>query len=170
MTGKIYYTTYSWQQTEFLIAATDHGICRIDFLLERPLDVVIDSLQKQLAAAFARKAEFFVELKSQFDSYFQGQLTNFDLPIDLQQGTSFQKSVWGQVAIIPFGTTMTYGQIAQKIGIPNAVRAVGAANGANPVPILIPCHRVVQSNGHLGGYGGGLKIKDALLRLEGAII
>jgi methylated-DNA-[protein]-cysteine S-methyltransferase len=85
------------------------------------------------------------------------------------RGTDFQKSVWHCISTIPYGQTRTYGQIARELGNPDAARAVGMANRANPIPIVVPCHRVVQSNGKLGGYSGGLHLKDALLRLEGVI-
>ena len=87
----------------------------------------------------------------------------------ISQGTDFQKRVWRQVAAIPYGETRSYLQIAAAIGSPRAVRAVGAANGANPVPIVVPCHRVIGANGKLVGYGGGLAMKKRLLELEGAI-
>jgi methylated-DNA-[protein]-cysteine S-methyltransferase len=98
--------------------------------------------------------------------YFSRIRREFDLPLDAH-GTAFQEAVWAEVARIPYGVTATYGQIAQRIERPGATRAVGAAVGANPLPILIPCHRVIGAGGSLTGYGGGLEIKAALLRLEG---
>jgi O-6-methylguanine DNA methyltransferase len=95
---------------------------------------------------------------------------SFDDDVDLLEGTDFQKSVWEKVGQIKYGQFKTYKQIALELNNPKAIRAVGTANGANPVPILIPCHRVVASNGGLGGYSGGLHVKDALLRLESAVI
>ena len=106
-----------------------------------------------------------LEAARQLRAYFAGALREFLLPLDIE-GTEFQKRVWGQVAAIPYGETRSYLQIAVAIGSPRAVRAVGAANGANPVPIVIPCHRVIGSNGKLTGYGGGLPIKEKLLALE----
>jgi O-6-methylguanine DNA methyltransferase len=94
-------------------------------------------------------------------------LREFSLPLDIE-GTEFQKRVWGQVAAIPYGETRSYLQIATAVGSPRAVRAVGAANGANPVPIVVPCHRVIGAKGKLVGYGGGLALKQRLLELEGA--
>jgi methylated-DNA-[protein]-cysteine S-methyltransferase len=107
-----------------------------------------------------------LEAARQLQVYFAGQLREFQLPLDVQ-GTDFQKRVWGQVAAIPYGETRSYLQIAQALGSPGAVRAVGAANGANPVPIVVPCHRVIGANGKLVGYGGGLALKRRLLELEG---
>ena len=108
-----------------------------------------------------------IEAARQLQSYFAGQLREFQLPLDIE-GTEFQKRVWGQVAAIPYGETRSYLQISTAIGAPRAVRAVGAANGANPVPIVVPCHRVIGAHGKLVGYGGGLALKQRLLELEGA--
>jgi len=104
----------------------------------------------------------------QLQSYFVGDLRKFNLPLDMQ-GTPFQKRVWNQLLKIPYGETRSYTQIAIAAGAPNAVRAVGAANGANPIPIIVPCHRVIGADGRLTGYGGGLPMKKRLLELEGAI-
>ncbi len=104
----------------------------------------------------------------QLDSYFAGHLRSFDLPLN-PQGTAFQRKVWAALAEIPYGETISYLELAHRIGNPSSVRAVGLANGKNPLPIVVPCHRVVGSNGKLVGYAGGLPIKRALLALEGAI-
>jgi methylated-DNA-[protein]-cysteine S-methyltransferase len=106
------------------------------------------------------------EAARQLRAYFAGALREFSLPLDLQ-GTEFQKRVWGQVAAIPYGETRSYLQISTAVGSPRAVRAVGAANGANPVPIVVPCHRVIGAKGKLVGYGGGLALKKRLLEMEG---
>jgi methylated-DNA-[protein]-cysteine S-methyltransferase len=108
-----------------------------------------------------------LELGRQLQAYFGGTLRQFDLPLDMQ-GTPFQKRVWRELENIPFGSTRSYQQVADAIGAGHAVRAVGAANGANPVPIVVPCHRVIGSGGKLVGYGGGLELKKRLLELEGA--
>lgn len=104
----------------------------------------------------------------QLDSYFAGHLHSFDLPLH-PQGTAFQRKVWAALLEIPYGETISYLELARRIGNPNSVRAVGLANGRNPLPIVVPCHRVVGSNGALVGYAGGLPIKRALLALEGAL-
>lgn len=104
----------------------------------------------------------------QLEEYFGGQRTSFDLDIDLR-GTPFQRRVWNAVAAVPYGQTQSYGGVARAIGQPTAVRAVGAANGANPLPIIIPCHRIIGSSGGLHGYGGGLEVKARLLELEGVL-
>uniref|UniRef100_Q029M4 Methylated-DNA--protein-cysteine methyltransferase n=1 Tax=Solibacter usitatus (strain Ellin6076) TaxID=234267 RepID=Q029M4_SOLUE len=108
------------------------------------------------------------ETARQLAAYFDGRLRSFDLALDLQ-GTAFQTRVWRELERIPYGKTRSYLQIAEAIASPKAVRAVGAANGANPIPIVIPCHRVIGSTGRLVGYGGGLPLKKRLLTLEGAL-
>ena len=105
------------------------------------------------------------EARRQLQEYFDGSRTDFDLPLKLT-GTEFQVSVLRALQEIPYGETVSYGEIAKRIGRPRAVRAVGAANGRNPLPIVIPCHRVIGSTGDLTGFGGGLDTKEALLRLE----
>jgi methylated-DNA-[protein]-cysteine S-methyltransferase len=106
-----------------------------------------------------------VEAARQLTAYFAGRLIDFDLPIWLQ-GTPFQRHVWAALADIPYGETVSYGELAAQIGQPSAARAVGLANGRNPVAVIVPCHRVVGSTGSLVGYGGGLDRKRYLLRLE----
>jgi methylated-DNA-[protein]-cysteine S-methyltransferase len=106
------------------------------------------------------------ETIQQLRLYFAGDLETFDLPLELI-GTEFQKRVWNALLTIPYGQTRSYTQIAQQIGAPRAVRAVGAANGRNPIPIVVPCHRVIGASGDLVGFGGGLEWKRMLLGLEG---
>jgi methylated-DNA-[protein]-cysteine S-methyltransferase len=103
--------------------------------------------------------------KLQLEEYFRGERREFDLPL-APQGTEFQRRVWRRLQEIEYGTTTTYGALALELGNPNASRAVGLANGSNPIPIVIPCHRVIGANGTLTGFGGGLPIKSALLELE----
>jgi methylated-DNA-[protein]-cysteine S-methyltransferase len=107
-----------------------------------------------------------VETEKQIGAYFAGTLKAFTVPLDFA-GTDFQKSVWHALLTIPFGETRSYAEIARQIGRPSAVRAVGAANGRNPISIIAPCHRVIGSNGALTGFAGGLEAKQLLLRLEG---
>jgi methylated-DNA-[protein]-cysteine S-methyltransferase len=107
----------------------------------------------------------FDPVKAQLSSYFSGTLSEFDLSLVLH-GTDFQKRLWTLLMTIPFGVTRTYGDLAQVLGNPRASRAVGAANGSNPIPIIIPCHRVIGSTGKLTGFGGGIEVKRFLLDLE----
>lgn len=107
----------------------------------------------------------FADVIEQLEAYFAGELSEFDVDLDLV-GTEFQRRVWAALRTIPYGQTCTYGEIAAQIGSPNASRAVGMANGRNPVGIIVPCHRVIGSTGGLTGYGGGIERKRALLDLE----
>ena len=107
----------------------------------------------------------FSPAKEQLDLYFKGRLKAFDLELDLQ-GTDFQRRVWRQLMCIPYGQTINYGELAVRIGNPKAVRAVGLANGKNPIPVIVPCHRVIGKNGSLTGFGGGISVKRFLLDLE----
>jgi methylated-DNA-[protein]-cysteine S-methyltransferase len=110
-----------------------------------------------------------VEAARQLDQYFAGQRKEFELKLEFR-GTDFQKRVWDELLKIPFGETRTYGEIARRLGNVNAMRAVGAANGRNPIPIIAPCHRVIGASGALVGFGGGLEVKEYLINFErGAI-
>ncbi len=115
--------------------------------------------------AWVRDPDPFTEIKAQLKAYFEGRLKSFDLPL-APRGTDFQQTVWQALRIIPYGKTVSYGWIAEQIGNPKAVRAVGGANARNPLPIVIPCHRVIGSNGSLTGFGGGLDVKEKLIDLE----
>jgi len=106
--------------------------------------------------------------QQQINAYFRGELQKFTFPLDLV-GTAFQKKCWNALLRIPYGKTCSYADIAQKVGSPRAFRAVGQANHNNPIAIVVPCHRVLATGGGLGGYGGGLHVKEQLLRLEGAL-
>jgi len=106
-----------------------------------------------------------VQTERQLNEYFAGRRKEFSLPLDIR-GTPFQKHVWEALLAIPFGETRSYGQLAKQLGNPRATRAVGAANGRNPIPIIVPCHRVIGSSGRLTGFGGGLETKALLLGIE----
>ena len=106
--------------------------------------------------------------RAQLDEYFAGKRRDFDLPL-APRGTDFQRNVWQTLATIPYGATISYAQLATRVGKPTAMRAVGAANGRNPLPIVLPCHRVIGADGSLTGFGGGLPTKEFLLKLEGAL-
>jgi methylated-DNA-[protein]-cysteine S-methyltransferase len=116
----------------------------------------------------ASPVPLLTEAVRQLEAYFRGELREFRFPLD-PAGTDFQKRVWRQLLTIPYGQTRSYSQIAEAIGKPQAVRAVGAANGANPIAIVVPCHRVIGASGKLVGYGGGLPLKKRLLELEGVV-
>jgi methylated-DNA-[protein]-cysteine S-methyltransferase len=116
------------------------------------------------------RSSVLVEAARQLEAYFAGDLVTFDVPLDLH-GTEFQRRCWLALASIPYGQTVSYGEQARRLGLgPDAARAVGAANGQNPLPIVLPCHRVIGANGSLTGFGGGLDVKRFLLEHEGALL
>lgn len=118
-------------------------------------------------ASWTRDDPAFADLRSQLAAYFAGELTHFDLPLDLSSGTAFQQRVWQELQQIGYGTTTSYGEVARRLGlVPGASRAVGLANGRNPVSVVVPCHRVIGASGNLTGYGGGLDRKRWLLSHE----
>ncbi len=140
-----------------LLVINEQGLCHVDFCLS-PKPVLVPESWQPDEAALAPYAE-------QFTAYFDGRLQRFDLPL-AAHGTEFQQQVWQALAQIPYGETRSYGDIAQVIDKPKAVRAVGAANGRNPLAIIVPCHRVIGRDGTLTGYAGGLTIKQFLLTHE----
>jgi O-6-methylguanine DNA methyltransferase len=145
------------------LLATDRGLCRIVLPGEEGID---RWLARYLAGAVAVEgAAILQRAQEQLHAYFAGRRRAWDLPLDIY-GTPFQQAVWKLLLDIPYGETRSYAQLAAALGRPGAARAVGQANGANPLPIVVPCHRVVQADGSLGGYGGGLALKRALLELE----
>ena len=128
-------------------------------------EILFPNKDRRPDAAAEQRAEPFREVARQLAAYFEGTLQKFDLELD-PRGTPFQLQVWEELQRIPYGETLSYGELAQRMGNPSASRAVGAANGRNPIPIVIPCHRVIGANGSLTGFGGGLEAKRALLELE----
>lgn len=147
------------------LASTEKGICAIDFnLSERAFT---RKLKKDFPCEIVKDDRKNRKALSQLREYLHGELMEFDLALDLR-GTRFQRKVWSVLREIPYGETRSYKDVAKAVGLPKAYRAVGGANGANPVPIVVPCHRVVESNGGLGGYGQGLRLKRKLLEFEKA--
>jgi AraC family transcriptional regulator of adaptative response/methylated-DNA-[protein]-cysteine methyltransferase len=146
--------------------ATADGVCLLEFTDRRMLEAQLATVRRLFAApAVPGRNEHLETLEAELASYFAGTLRSFSVPLQYP-GTAFQRRVWEQLLAIPYGQTRSYEQLAAAIGEPRAVRAVGRANGLNRIAILIPCHRVVRKDGHLGGYGGGLRRKQFLLELE----
>jgi methylated-DNA-[protein]-cysteine S-methyltransferase len=139
---------------ELTLVASPHGLRRILWAGQAPREAAVHDTSDVLA-----------EAGRQLQAYFAGDLRRFDLPLDLV-GTEFQVAAWHALADIPYGTTISYGEQARRLGRPKAVRAVGAANGRNPLPIVLPCHRIVGADGSLVGFGGGLPRKRVLLEHE----
>jgi AraC family transcriptional regulator, regulatory protein of adaptative response / methylated-DNA-[protein]-cysteine methyltransferase len=151
-----------------LIGATDEALCLLEFVDRRALETQVRRIASRLGAAFVPGPNSLVErVAGQVADYFDGTRRVFDVPLAFA-GTPFQRTVWNALRAIPYGETRSYGQIAETIGRPGAVRAVGAANGDNALAIIVPCHRVVGADGRLVGYGGGLWRKQRLLELERA--
>ena len=148
------------------VAATSRGVCKIALGKETAADF-FGWLKRRIGDAPRRpeRSGIVAMALDQIVEYLNGTRHEFDLPLDVR-GTEFQRSAWSAVAGIPYGQTRTYAQVAHTIGQPLAVRAVGAANGANPLPLVVPCHRVLGSDGSLTGYGGGLDVKQRLLEME----
>ena len=153
-----YYDTIDTPMGSLLLLATEAGLCELDF----------NAKAREIEADWQHDPERLAPVIKQVGAYFAGELTDFDLPLD-PQGTEFQRRVWRELCAIPFGETISYGELARRIGKPTASRAVGAANGQNPVAIIIPCHRVLGANG-LGGFSGrgGVETKVWLLKHERA--
>jgi len=145
------------------VASTNKGVCAVDFLTSKK--TFLEDLRKRFAGNIIRNDRKNQKVLTQLKKYLKGELKHFDCPLDMR-GTPFQKKVWSALKKIPHGRTRSYQDIAKSIGHPKAFRAVGNANGSNSIPLIIPCHRVIASNGSLGGFGHGLKVKAKLLNLE----
>jgi methylated-DNA-[protein]-cysteine S-methyltransferase len=163
-TSPMYRTTHSTPVGDLTLIASDHGLRTILWPKE-------SSRRAGIANKLRRDPDHPIlkQTASQLDEYFAGTRTSFDVPLDLE-GTRFQVAAWRALADIPFGSTTSYGQQAAALGIPTAARAVGAANGANPVCIVLPCHRVIGKDGSLTGFGGGLATKQWLLDHEARVL
>ena len=148
-----------------LVATTERGLCRVSFDPEP--DRELDELARSHGARVLRSARPLDEVRRELDEYFQRRRTTFDLHVDVASLPPFQRLVLTELARVPYGDVATYGGLAAKIGKPRAARAVGGALNRNPIPIVLPCHRVVGASGRLVGYAGGLERKRALLALEG---
>ncbi|NOY63732.1 MAG: methylated-DNA--[protein]-cysteine S-methyltransferase [Gammaproteobacteria bacterium] len=158
-----YYTT---KIGELILGSFDNKLCMLDFRYRRMRAAVDNRIKKGLGAEFIERDDDIIKnTRRQLDEYLSGDRKEFDLPL-LMVGTDFQRSVWSALMKVPYGTTSTYLQLAKDINNERAVRAVANANGANSIAIIIPCHRIIGSNGELVGYGGGLPVKKRLLKLE----
>jgi methylated-DNA-[protein]-cysteine S-methyltransferase len=158
----LYCTSFRLFDINFKVLATKKGICKIN------LNEKKNTGRTNRAITLQQDDPYLFNVFSQLEEYFNRSRRTFDIPLDLS-GSDFQLNVWKELHKIPYGKIKTYRAIAMKVGGANYVRAVGRANGQNPVPILIPCHRVIESNGRLGGYSGGTGIKQKLLELEGSL-
>jgi methylated-DNA-[protein]-cysteine S-methyltransferase len=151
-----------------LVATTKRGLCRIVYDAEPDLEV--ERLAKAFGLRVLRAAKPIDPVRRELNEYFDGKRQAFDLPLDVGLVADFNRRVLDELARVPYGEVVTYGQLATRADRPRAARAVGTVMNRNPIPIVLPCHRVIGASGSLTGYGGGLERKEMLLRLEGAIL
>jgi len=160
----IYYSSFnSPLLKKVFVASTEKGVCFVDFV--RTEKAFLERLKERFPGRIVREDRRNENVVNQLKRYLKGELRRFDCKLDFR-GTPFQKKVWSALAKIPYGRTRSYADIARAIGHPKAFRAVGNANGRNSIPLIIPCHRVIASDGGLGGFGHGIKVKRQLLDFE----
>lgn len=151
-----------------LVAATPRGLVRVNLPAYDP-EQTLEELATRISPRVLEAPARLDDVRRELDLYFEGKLTEFDLPLDWRLTDGFHRKVQRAIARIPYGKTRSYTEVAALAGNERAVRAAGTACGSNPLPIVVPCHRVLRSGGALGGYGGGLPMKEALLQLEGSL-
>lgn len=151
-----------------LLAATPRGLVRVG-LPSQDAEQVLGELAARVSPRVLEAPNRLDDVRRELDRYFAGDLHDFDLPLDWRLASGFRGKVQHAIARIPYGQTRTYAEMARRAGNERAVRAAGTACGTNPIPIVVPCHRVLRSGGGLGGYGGGLAMKEALLQMEGVL-
>ena len=157
---------YKTKIGELILGSFDNKLCLLDFRYRRMRKNIDERIQNNLKVKFIEQNNnILITTRKQIDEYLAGNRKIFNIPI-IFIGSQFQKQVWQELMNVEYGKTISYSDLAIKINNPKAVRAVGSANGANAIAIIVPCHRVINSNGELGGYGGGLRIKQKLLNIE----
>ncbi|HET6999133.1 MAG TPA: methylated-DNA--[protein]-cysteine S-methyltransferase [Solirubrobacterales bacterium] len=162
------YTTTDSPFGTLLLATTPRGLVRVG-LPNQDADELLDDLATRISPRVLEAPAQLDQARRELDLYFEGKLTDFDLPLDWQLSKDFRQRVLRAIARIPYGQTRSYTEMAKSAGNERAVRAAGTACGSNPIPLVVPCHRVLRSGGALGGYGGGLPMKEGLLELEGVL-
>lgn len=166
---KVYCTSFDSKIGTIYVASTDRGICKVCIPKETKKDFFAWLMTHFNEEDVVENKSRNKEVIDQLIRYFNGKLARFSTPLDLR-GTSFQLRVWKELKNIPYGSTISYKQLARRVGVPRGFQAVGNANGNNPIPIIIPCHRVIGTDGSLTGYAAGIKTKEFLLRAEGALL
>jgi methylated-DNA-[protein]-cysteine S-methyltransferase len=164
------YATVDSPLGPLVVAATPRGLVRLAYTEFKPDASVLEELSRKLSPRVLEAPARLDPVRRELDEYFEGRRSEFDLPIDWALTRGFTNAVLQATARIGFGETSTYAEVAARAGSPRAVRAAGNALGANPLPVVVPCHRVLRTGGALGGYTGGLERKEFLLRLEGVLI
>jgi len=163
---RVYYSSFnSALLKKVFVASTEKGVCAVDFL--KTEKAFLRELKRKFTGKIVKDDPKNKKAIGQLRKYLKGELQRFDCKVNFE-GTPFQKKVWSALMRIPYGQTRSYQEIAKSIGHPKAFRAVGNANGRNSVPLIVPCHRVIESNGGLGGFGHGIEVKKRLLNLEKA--
>ncbi|HEX9659774.1 MAG TPA: methylated-DNA--[protein]-cysteine S-methyltransferase [Rhodothermales bacterium] len=165
----VYWAPFATPLGTAYVAATRSGICRLSIPNETREHFFVGLYRLHEPSNVRPHPEPNLDCIRQVDEYLNGERTRFEMRLDLR-GTQFQRKTWDGILRIPYGTTITYGELAKSMGVPKAYQAVGAAIGQNPVPIVVPCHRVVGSEGSLTGYAAGIETKRWLLRHEGALL
>jgi O-6-methylguanine DNA methyltransferase len=166
---KIYWTSFISKIGTIYVASTDRGVCKISIPAQSRKDFLAWLQSHCNGAEINEVASRNKQIIDELNRYLDRRLVKFHSRLD-PIGTEFQREVWTQLRKIRYGTTISYKDLAKRVGIPGAYQSVGRANGANPLPIVVPCHRVIGSNDNLVGYGAGIKTKEFLLRLEGALL
>jgi methylated-DNA-[protein]-cysteine S-methyltransferase len=164
------YTSVDSPLGPLVVAATPKGLVRVSYTEFRGEDDVLEDLARRVSPRVLEAPAKLDPVRRELDEYFDGHREDFDIPIDWSYLAGFTREVLRATAAIPFGDVSTYAGVAEAAGSPRAVRAAGNALGANPMPVVVPCHRVLRSGGALGGYTGGLERKEFLLRLEGRLL
>jgi methylated-DNA-[protein]-cysteine S-methyltransferase len=162
------YTTTDSPFGSLLLATTPRGLVRVG-LPNQDADQLLEDLAELVSPRVLEAPAQLDEARRELDLYFDGKLQRFDLPLDWRLSKDFRRRVLRAISRIPYGQTRSYTQMATSAGNERAVRAAGTACGSNPIPLIVPCHRVLRTGGALGGYGGGLPMKEALLKLEGVL-
>lgn len=151
---------------QFIVGTINDACCLFEFKYRKTIKSILEKKKKHYNAVYkTSKNELHSKIENQINQYFSGELTEFNIPLNIR-GTDFQRHVWNKLLEIPYGETISYKELAKRVGNESAMRAVGGANGANNIAIIIPCHRVIRADGELQGYGGGLSNKKKLLQLE----
>lgn len=167
MSSQIFVQEYESPVGVLLVGSYENQLCLCDWKYRKQREEIDNRIRKGLNASYIYDiCQYNINIISILDLYFKSELKNFDLNIKII-GTEFQKMVWNELVTIPYGTTLTYLQLSKKLGNEKAIRAVAAANGANAISIIVPCHRIIASDGSMQGYAGGISTKKKLLELEG---
>lgn len=161
------YATIDSPVGRLLTAATPRGLVKVAFAADETADAVLEHLAARVSPRVVERPASLDRVRRELDEYFAGGRREFDLDLDRQLMTPFQRKVLERTSAIPYGERSTYARVAAEAGNPRASRAAGNALAGNPIPVVVPCHRVLRTGGHLGGYAGGLDLKELLLRLEG---